>query len=41
MHKFRIALAVTLLALAAASAVDRASALGNIDMFSFSFQWEP
>jgi hypothetical protein len=36
-----LALAVTILALAAVSAVDSASALGGIDSFSHSFQWGP
>jgi hypothetical protein len=41
LHKLRIALAATLFALTAVSAVDSASAFGGIDSFSHSFQWGP
>jgi hypothetical protein len=39
LSKLRIALAATIVALAAVSAADSASALGTIDPFSHSFQW--
>jgi hypothetical protein len=41
LNKLRIALAVTLLALAAVSAVDSASASSLIDYTSRSFEWGP
>jgi hypothetical protein len=41
LNKLRIALAVTLLSLAAVSAVDSASAFGNREIFSHSFEWGP
>jgi hypothetical protein len=41
LHKIRIALAATVVALAAGSAIDSASAFENREIFSHSFQWGP
>jgi hypothetical protein len=41
LHKIRIALGAALVALAAVSAVDSASAFGNREIFSHSFEWGP
>jgi hypothetical protein len=40
LYKLRNALAAILVALAAVSAVDSASALGNKDILSRSYQWD-